>query len=186
MGDLGAIPQNLGAGALVVRSGVRVVGVLVGHEPLGMLGVEFERPFHRAVRALFAGSENQLGSEHLEHLATFDRHRGRHEDLDRVALDACDGRQGDAGVARRRLDDRLARTEQAFLFGVLDHRLGNPVFDRAEGVLPFEFADDSHVRVRRQNRHIDHRRVADEIEDALIDDHGRRLSDKADLPCQEY
>src|SRR3546814_10783917 len=65
---------------------------------------------------------DDLGPEDLEHLATLDRDVLRQQDLDRVALDAGDGGEGDAGVPRRRLDDRLARRQVAVLLGVLDHR----------------------------------------------------------------
>jgi hypothetical protein len=75
-------------------------------------------PGHGPVRTLLARGEDDLGAEDLEHLATLDRHARGHEDLDRVALDAGDGGEGDAGVARRRLDDGLARQERTVLLGL--------------------------------------------------------------------
>ena len=109
VGDLRAVAPDLRAGALVVRARVGVVAVLVEEVPLGVLGGQLVGPAHGAVGALRARREDDLGAEHLEHLAPLDRHVLRHQDLDRVALELGDGRQGDAGVARRRLEDRLAR-----------------------------------------------------------------------------
>ena len=70
------------------------------------------------LRALRARREDDLGAEHLEHLAALDRHVLGQHDLDRVALELGDRRQGDAGVARRRLEDRLARLQQPVLLGL--------------------------------------------------------------------
>ena len=50
------------------------------------------------------------------------------------------------------------------LLGVLDHRLGDAVLDRAERVLAFELGDDAHVGIRRQPADVDHRSVADHVE----------------------
>ena len=74
VGDLGAVAPDLGAGALVVGQRVGVVAVLVEEAPLGMLGGQLLGPAHGAVAALLAGGEDDLGAEHLEHLAALDRH----------------------------------------------------------------------------------------------------------------
>ena len=150
VGDLRAVLPDLRAGALVVGAGVGVVAVLVEEAPLGVLGGQRLGPLDGAVGALGAGREDDLGAEHLEHLAALDRHVLGQQDLDRVALDAGDRGQGDAGVARRRLEDRLAGTEAAVLLGVLDHRLGDAVLHRPERVLALQLGQDPHVGVGRQ------------------------------------
>jgi hypothetical protein len=117
------------------------------------------------------GGEDQLGTEHLQHLTPLDRHAGGHEDLDRIALDLGDRGEGDTGVARRRLDDGLARLETPVLLGLLDHVLRDAVLDRAERVLHLQLGDDANARVRRQGAHVHRGRVADEIEHAVCRDH---------------
>ena len=77
VGDLGAVAQDLRAGALVVGQRVGVVAVLVQEAPLGMLGGQLLGPPHGAVAALLAGREDHLGAEHLEHLAALDRDAAR-------------------------------------------------------------------------------------------------------------
>ena len=133
-----------------------------------MLSGHLHGALHCTVRTLFTRGENDFGAEDLEHLAAFDRHAGGHEDLDGVTLDARDGRQGDTGVARRRFEDGLTRQQATRLFGFLDHRLGDAVLHRSEGVLHLELGEDAHVRVGRQAAHVDHGRVADEVEHAFV------------------
>ena len=55
MGDLGAVPPDLGAGSLVVRLRVGVVGVLVEEDPLGVLGVQALGEADGPVRTFGAG-----------------------------------------------------------------------------------------------------------------------------------
>ena len=162
--DLGNVAQDLGAGRLVVRARIRIVGVLIQEAVLGMTGCHVDGPLHRTVRSLFARSENHLGTEHFEHLAPFDRDARGHEDLDRVTLHLGDGGQRDTGIARRRFENRLTRNETATLLGLVDHGLGNAILHRAERVLALELGDEAYVRVGRQPTHVDDRRVTDEIE----------------------
>ena len=164
VGDLGNVTPDLGSGALVVGARVGVVAVLIDEAPFGVLVGELLGAAHGAVRALVAGRQDDLGAHDLEHLAALDRHALRQQDLDRVSLEAGDRRQRDAGVARRRLEDRLAGQQPAVLLGGLDHRLGDPVLDRAERVLHLELGEDAHVRVGREVGDVDDRRVADQVE----------------------
>ena len=61
VGDLGAVPPDLGSGALVVGLGIGRVGVLVEEGPLGVLGGQCLGPSHRAVGPLGAGRLDDLG-----------------------------------------------------------------------------------------------------------------------------
>ena len=108
--DLGAVAPDLGAGALVVRERVGRVAVL-----------EEEHVARARRRAIFsatriapllpssAGRQRDLGAEDLEQLAPLDRHVLGHHDAQPVAAQLGDQREADAGVARRRLEDRVAR-----------------------------------------------------------------------------
>ena len=51
--------------------------------------------------------------------------------------------------------------------GVLDHRLGDAVLDRAGRVVALELGPDAHAGLGREARQLDERRVADRLEDVL-------------------
>ena len=102
--------QISGPVRLVVRERVRRVAVLVEEH------VARARPptiscaaADRAVAALLARAQRDLGAEDLEQLAALDAHVLGHHDPEPVAAELGDQREPDAGVARRRLEDRRAR-----------------------------------------------------------------------------
>ena len=101
-----------------------------------------------AVGALVAGRVDDLGAVHLQQLRALGRHVVGHDDLERVALARADHRQRDAGVAGRRLEDRLAGPDRALLLGVLDQRARDAVLDRAGRVVRLELGPDAHARLR--------------------------------------
>ena len=111
--DAGAVAQDLGPGALVVRLRVGRVAVLVEEDPLGMLLGQRPGHAHGAVRALAARRLDDLGPPQLEELAALHRHVGRHHHLERVALDPAHHGQPDAGVARGRLHQDLVGLARA-------------------------------------------------------------------------
>src|SRR5690606_16725040 len=86
--------------------------------------------------------------------------------------DAGDHRQGDARVARGRLDDPLPGGERAVGLGLLDHAQGDAVLHRPGGVLPLELRQDAHARVGAERADVEHRGVADQFEDRGVDGHG--------------
>ena len=108
----------------------------------------------------------------LEQLAALHRHVLGQHDLDGVPLDLGDHGQGDPGVPRGRLDDLLTGPEAAVLLRLVDHGLGRPVLDRAAGIPPLELGHDGHPGIRAEGADIHHRRVADEVKDALVAGHG--------------
>ena len=170
----GTSRQISGPGALVVGLRVGRVAVLEREPPLGVLGGHRLGPAHGAVGALAAGAVDDLGAPRLEQLPALDRHVVGQHDLEVVAAGLGDHRQRDAGVARARLEDHLAgaRREGAVLLRLEDHPLGRPVLHRAAGVLALELGEDAHLRVGRQRRDVDDRRVADEVERGFVDGHG--------------
>ena len=62
-------------------------------------------------------------------------------DAEFVAFGSRDGRQADAGVAARRLDDGIALVQQAAALRVLNHGVGDAVFDALVRVEIFELHD---------------------------------------------
>ena len=164
MSDLGDIAQDFGARSFVVSSRIGIVGVLIQEAVLRVLSGHLDGSLHCTIRALFAWREDHFCAEHLEHLATFDRHAGGHQDLDRVALQARDGGEGDTGVTRRRFENGLARLQTTARLGIVDHRLGDAILHRTERVLTLEFGDQTDPWIGRQSTHIDNGSVADQVE----------------------
>ena len=91
---------------------------------------------------------DDLGAVHAQQLGALGRDVVGHHDLQRVALVGADHRQRDAGVARGRLEDRLARADRALVLGVLDQRARDAVLDRAGRVARLELGPDPHARLR--------------------------------------
>ena len=79
-----------------------------------------------------------------------------------VALDRREHRERDARVARGRLDDRAAGTEQSPPLRVRDHRAGDAVLHAPTGVEPLELGEDPR-RPAGETRELDERRRSDGI-----------------------
>src|SRR6201999_1167140 len=92
------------------------------------------------------------------------------------ALARADHGQRDAGVARGRLEDRLAGADRPLLLGRLAQRAGDPVLDRAGGVVRFELGPDAHARLGRESLELDERRVADRLHDVAVAPTARPVS----------
>ena len=165
MRDLGAVAPDLGTGRLVVRPRVGRVAVLVEERDVVHLLDQTLRHPHRAVGALGARRQNDLGAVDLEQLPPLDGDVLRHDDLQPVTLEPADQREPDPRVARRRLEDRASGREGAVGLGRLDHELGDAVLDRAAGVLSLELDQDADARVGTELADLDQGRVADEVED---------------------
>ena len=179
MGDVRAVAPDLRSGALVVGLRVGRVGVLVEEDPLRVLVRELAGPADGAVRALRAGRLDDLGPPQVEQLATLDGDVRRQDDLQVIATDPADQGQADPGVPGRRLDEHLAGLagmQDAVLLGLLDERQRDAVLDRTAGVPALELDEDAGRRVRAQLADLDERRVADQVEDAVVRGHrARRL-----------
>ena len=73
-----------------------------------------------------------------------------------------------ARVTRGRLDDSLSGLQDAFLFGVIHDREGEPVLDRAHGIEGLDFD----VQVYMVGTHAiqpNHRRIADRLQNIVVD-----------------
>ena len=167
--DVGAVAQDLGTGALVVRERVRRVAVLEEEDvAVGLVGVDLLRHADRAVAAFLAGRQRDLGPEDLEQLPPFDGDVLGHDHAQLVAAQLRNEREPDAGVARRRFEDRRARLDRAVAFGEVDHLQRDAVLGRTARVLAFELRPDLDVGVRRKLVHTDERRVSDQPEDVVV------------------
>ena len=102
---------------------------------------------------------HRLGVQHL--LA---RHLVGHDQQRAIALAAADQREPEPGIAGGRLDDGAAGLEPAVRLGRLDHGARRTVLERAGGVGAFEL-EEQPAGPRVDARHLDERRVADEVED---------------------
>ena len=166
--DLVELVEDLDRGAVVMGAGVRLVAVLVGHVVRGIGGCHLERQLDGAIGALRPLRVDDLGAEHAQQLGPLLGHVVGHHHLDRIALAPADHRQRDAGVARGRLEDRLPRLDRPLGLGGLDHRLRDPVLDRAGRVAALELGEDPHARLRREPRQLDQRRVADRLDHVAV------------------
>ena len=156
--------------ALVVGPRVGGVAVLERHEH-AVLGREALGDLDGPVGAVLAvGRDDLRAVEPQQRLALLGDVLG-HDGHQPVALDPADHRQGDAGIARGRLHDRVPGRDQPALLGVVDQRLRGAVLDRAGRVVALELDDDPHTRIRRDVRQLDHRRVANGAEHVGSDRH---------------
>ena len=101
--------------------------------------------FNRALHAFCAFGKHQLRTVCLHQLATFDRHGIRHHDDEAVPAGSGDRCQADPGIAGGRFNDGRPRFEYAALFCIVNHGLGDTVFDRSGRVQVFQFC--KHARL---------------------------------------
>jgi hypothetical protein len=190
VGDLPVgLRPDLGAGGLVVRPRVVRVGVLV-RLPRARLRREPVRDVVVGVRVLRLDggrADDHLGAVRLEHVALVLADLvGAHEDAV-VALLLGDHGQPDAGVARRRLDDRPPGLQLAGGLGGLDHALGDAVLHGAAGVEVLHLGeDDRSLRAfqgARGLREPEQRGVADQLEEGVHVLHPHNLERRRGKPA---
>ena len=142
--------DDLGARRAVVRVGVRRVGVLERHVDVGVGVGQLARQRDGAVGAELARRPDDLGAVHAQRVGALGRRRLRHHGAQRVAADAADHGQGDAGVAARRLQHHLARLELPVGLGRLDHGARDAILDRAGRVHHLELREQAGAALRRR------------------------------------
>ena len=125
-----------------MRLGVRGVHELAGDEAVRDLLGQLVRLCDRALHALRALGKHQLRTVGLHQLAALDGHGLWHDDNNAVSARGSDGGKADARVAGGRLNDDRALLQKTLLLCVVDHRLGDAVFDRARGVEVFKLGED--------------------------------------------
>ncbi len=148
-----------------MRIGVGRVAVLVGHEDGGVVIGQGLRQAHGAVRAFRARGEDDLRAEEAQELLAL---RGRvvgHDDAHRVTHPRADHRQADAGVAARRLQDRLALAQRARGAGFGQHPQRDAVLHRAGRIRALQLGVETHIVMRGQPRQLDHGRLPDRRQD---------------------
>ena len=179
---VGLLP-DLGAGRRLVGGRVLLVPVLVRLERPGDVAGEPGGDGVVALRRLRGDvrrAEDDLGAVRPEHRLLLGRLLVGHDEDAAVALERGRDREAVAGVARRRLDDRAARAQEAGPLGRLDHRQADPVLDRPAGVERLELGEDERLLLERSDAardpaDPDQRRPPDEVEDGLGVLHGARV-----------
>ncbi len=167
-GAIGIVPDFFGRRNLVnIRIGF--VFELLRHDRARRFINQLLGAIDGAAHALFRRRELEFRPQQDQHLAALDRHRFRHDQDQLVALGCGDERQGDAGIARGRFDDRTARLQQPPGFEGFDHRYADAVLDRSHRVEEFELGQHRCLGAidLRQTRQTDQGRVAHRIEDRI-------------------
>ena len=176
MRDLaGGLLPDLGPGRLVVGLRVGLVEVLVGLErardlvgqPVGDAVVGLRR-----VRRDVGRGDHDVGAVGAQQVDLLPRHLVGHHRDHAVALQPRRDREPGAGVARRRLDDRAAGLQPPVALGGLDQRDRDAVLDRAARVERLELGDQPRAHPGTDSRQPDERRVADRVEDRVVQNRG--------------
>ncbi len=163
MGDsaAGLLPE-FGAGTAVMRFGVVAVGELVEHLA-APLGLHLQRQVAGAFHALFLAHQNQLGTVGGHRRLALGAGVVRHDQDEFVALDRRRHGQGDAGIARSRLDQGVAGLDVATRLGTGDHRQRRTILDRTSRIVAFELDQQRVGGFARQALQANQRSVADAV-----------------------
>ena len=137
-----SVGPDLGAGRLKMRLGVRGVHKLAGDKAVRNFLCKLVCLRDRALHALCALGKHQLRAVGLHQLAALDGHGLGHDDNNAVSARGSDGGKTDARVAGGRLNDDRALLQKTLLLCVVNHRLGDAVFDRARGIEVFKLGED--------------------------------------------
>ena len=137
------VAPDLFGGRLFVDAGIGRIGELLQDDRTRDLVAECFGPGDGAFHAFGSGRQLQPCAEGLEQTAALQAHRVGHRQDQFVSFDRRDTGQSDARVAAGGFDDRGSGREEAFLFGVFDHRQGDPLFDASQRVEIFQFAEQA-------------------------------------------
>jgi hypothetical protein len=165
---VGVAPDLLGRRPAVDRR-VRLVFELPCENGARPLGGDALRGLDGLGHALVRVGEDEFGAVRLEQGAALLRHRGGHREHHLVAAGGADERQGDAGVAARRLDDGAARLQLAGLLGRLDQGVAETVLHRRAGVVELELDEDLGVETLGQCVETHQRRLTERGGDVGVD-----------------
>ena len=145
---VGVVP-DLGAGRGLVNGRVRGVHELAGDDAVGSLLLQLLGLGYSALHALGAVGEHELRTVCLHQLAALDGHGLGHGDDHLVAAGRRHRGDADTGVAARGLDDGViaAAHELAGLLGLVNHVLGDAVFNGPGGVEIFQFDEHASLEV---------------------------------------
>src|SRR4030095_10551505 len=112
-----------------------------------------------AVHAFRAFGQHERRAVRDQQLAALDAHRLGHRQRERDAARASHERKRDARVSARRLDDRLARSEQSPLFCVPNHRRAETTLHRIRGIAAFDLRQHGRLRAIDDTIEADKRRA---------------------------
>jgi hypothetical protein len=154
-----------------VGGGVGGVEVLVGLE--GARDLAHQAVGHPVVGLGRVGRDRRrrhhdLGTVGAQQVDLLARHLVRHHRDHAVALESRGDGQAGAGVARRRLDERAARPQQALALGRLDQRDGDAVLDRTARVQRLDLGHELWPQAGAEALQADERGVADGVEDRVL------------------
>ena len=130
-----------------MRLGVGRVDELTGDEGVRDLLCQLIGLGNGTLHALGTLAQDQLCAVSLHQLAALHAHGLRHDDDDAVALGRRHSGQTDAGVAGGRLNDDRTRLQLASGFCIVDHLLGDAVFDRTRRVEVFQLCQDGGLQI---------------------------------------
>ena len=185
---VGVIP-DLGAGRGLVDGGVGGVHKLAGDNAVGGLLLQFLGLGDGALHAFGTVGEHELCAVCLHKFAALDGHGLGHGDDHLVAASRRHRGDADAGIATRGLDDGVvaAAHELAGLLGLVDHVLGDAVFDGAGGVEVFQLDEHAglEVLIGLKVSELQKRSVADKLIDGRVNiAHGEPPKCSNDwIPC---
>ncbi len=177
------VTPDLGAGGLEMRPRIVGIGELIEHQTLAialhLLG-QIAGVFHAAA----LGGEQQLGAEGFHGLGALDTEVFGHDEHHAITQNGGGHRQGDAGIARGGLDQRVAGFDGAALLRVANHGNRRPVFHRSGRVVAFELAQDQVAAPRIVGAgdalQLHQRGVADHLVDGEVG-HGSLLKVSAEI-----
>ena len=112
--------------------------------PRAGLGADLLRLGDRRDHAQLRIGQHELRAVGEQRAPTLVAHRRRQAENQLVSACGRDLREADAGIARRRLDDRVAGLENSARLGVEHHAERRAVLDRARRLHPLEL--DPHLR----------------------------------------
>mmetsp|Transcript_15104 Transcript_15104/g.33213 ORF Transcript_15104/g.33213 Transcript_15104/m.33213 type:complete len:241 (-) Transcript_15104:121-843(-) len=165
------VGQDLRPCSLGVVLRIRLVLKLPREEPAVLLG-ELLGFHHHPDTSLRCRSQDNLGTEHAHDLSTLDGEGLCHGSDELVSSLGANHRQGNAGIAARRLHHGAPRLELSTALGGLNQGLGQAILDGAQGVEELALHVKFHAS-RRQAVHLHNGGVADRLCDVLVDSTAR-------------
>ena len=137
------ILPDLRAGRRAVDRRVGRVDKLAGDKAVGDLRGQLVGLRDGPLHALRAVREDELRAIGLHDLSALHAHGLRHDNNDAVTSGRGDGRQANAGVAGRGLNDHGVRLERTALLRILDHGQSHAVFHGASRIEVLELCQNA-------------------------------------------
>jgi hypothetical protein len=159
--------DQLRRGGVVVGFPVRVVVVLIRIEiAIGVGCIEAARLTNGAVSALERTCQPQLGAKRPKDELSLGTRVFRQAQRHFVPTRRAHHRVGDAGVSRRRIQNRAVRSQTTGGLALQNHARGRPVFHRSTRVLPLGLRVQLHSRrLALELAQPDQWRASDHVED---------------------